>query len=71
MWSIVGSSGFEYFDDFEIIEELPRETPFGLCSNGLFNIKVEDKEVLFLNRTGLGLNILPHQLKYKAYIYAL
>lgn len=71
MWAIVGSSGFESFDDFEIIEELPRETPFGLCSNGLFKIKVEDKEVLFLNRTGLGQNILPHQINYKANIYAL
>ncbi|MEY8717091.1 alpha/beta hydrolase fold domain-containing protein [Francisella philomiragia] len=71
MWAIVGSSGFESFDDFEIIEELSRETPFGLCSNGLFKIKIEDKEALFLNRTGLGQNILPHQINYKANIYAL
>ena len=36
MWAIIGSSGFESFDSFEIVEELSRETPFGLCSNGLF-----------------------------------
>ncbi|AJC48915.1 alpha/beta hydrolase fold domain-containing protein [Allofrancisella guangzhouensis] len=71
MWAIVGSSGFEYFDSFEIIEELSRETPFGLCSNGLFKVKIDNQEVLFLNRTGLEQNILPHQINYKANIYAL
>lgn len=71
MWAIIGSSGFESFDDFEIIEELSRETPFGLCSNGLFKIKVEGIETLFLNRTGLEESILPHQINYKANIYAL
>ncbi|GAB4222576.1 MAG: alpha/beta hydrolase fold domain-containing protein [Francisella sp.] len=71
MWAIIGSSGFEYFEDFEIIEELSRETPFGLCSNGLFKIKVNNQEALFLNRTGLNQNILPHQINYKANIYAL
>ncbi|API86867.1 alpha/beta hydrolase fold domain-containing protein [Francisella uliginis] len=71
MWAIIGSSGFESFDDFEIVEELSRETPFGLCSNGLFKIKVEGREVLFLNRTGLEESILPHQINYKANMYAL
>ncbi|MFC4891530.1 alpha/beta hydrolase fold domain-containing protein [Pseudofrancisella aestuarii] len=71
MWAIIGSSGFEYFDGFEIIEELSRETPFGLCSNGLFKIKISGEEALFLNRTGLDENILPHQINYKANIYAL
>ncbi|ASG68013.1 phosphorylase [Francisella halioticida] len=71
MWAIIGSSGFESFDDFEILEELSRETPFGLCSNGLFKIKIEGREALFLNRTGLEESILPHQINYKANIYAL
>jgi len=71
MWAIVGSSGFESFDSFEIIEELSRETPFGLCSNGLFKVKIDGQEALFLNRTGLEQNILPHNINYKANIYAL
>ena len=71
MWAIIGSSGFESFDNFEILEELSRETPFGLCSNGLFRIKINNKEALFLNRTGLEQDILSHQINYKANIYAL
>ena len=71
MWAIVGSSGFESFDDFKIVEELPRETPFGLCSNGLYKIEVNGQDALFLNRTGEDENILPHQINYKANIYAL
>lgn len=71
MWAIIGSSGFESFDSFEIIEEVSRETPFGLCSNGLFKVKVDGREALFLNRTGLEQNIPPHQINYKANIYAL
>ena len=71
MWAIVGSSGFESFDSFEIVEELSRETPFGLCSNGLFKVKIDGQEALFLNRTGLEQNILPHNINYKANIYAL
>ena len=46
MCAIVDSSGFKSFDDFEIIEELSRETPFGLCSNDLFKIKVEDRSII-------------------------
>lgn len=71
MWAIVGSSGFESFDSFEEIEELSRETPFGLCSNGLFEVKINGQKALFLNRTGFEQNILPHNINYKANIYAL
>ncbi len=71
MWAIVGSSGFESFDNFEIVDELSRETPFGLCSNGFFKVKINNQEALFLNRTGLEQNILPHHINYKANIYSL
>ena len=71
MWAIVGSSRFECFDNFEIIEELPTETPFGLCSSGFFKVKIDGQDALFLNRTGLDENILPHKINYKANIYAL
>ncbi len=71
MWAIIGSSGFEEFDEFEIVETLPRETPFGLCSNGFYRIKVGDAEMLFLCRTGQSENILPSKINYRANIYAL
>lgn len=71
MWAIIGSSGFEKFDEFEILEVFPRETPFGMCSNGFYRIKVNDVEMLFLCRTGQGENILPNKINYRANIYAL
>ncbi|MFZ9035551.1 MAG: alpha/beta hydrolase fold domain-containing protein [Francisellaceae bacterium] len=71
MWAIIGSSGFESFDEFEIIETLARETPFGLCSNGLYRIKVGGQEALFLCRTGQNENLLPGKINYQANIYAL
>ncbi|MCF6776046.1 alpha/beta hydrolase fold domain-containing protein [Thiotrichales bacterium 19X7-9] len=71
MWAIIGSSGFEHFDEFEIIEELSRETPYGLCSNGLYRIKYQQKEALFLCRTGYEQNILPSHINYRANIFAL
>ncbi|WP_018298703.1 alpha/beta hydrolase fold domain-containing protein [Fangia hongkongensis] len=71
MWAITGSSGFEDFDEFEIIERLPRETPFGLCSNGFYRIKIADKEALFLCRTGQNESLLPDKINYRANIYAL
>lgn len=71
MWAIVGSSGFERFDEFEIVEHLPRETPFGLCSNGFYRIKVKGQEALFMCRTSQGEDILPSKINYQANIYAL
>jgi acetyl esterase/lipase/purine nucleoside phosphorylase len=71
MWAIIGSSGFEQFDEFEVLENLARETPFGLCSNGLQRIKVHGKAFLFLPRTSSGENVLPSNIKNRANIYAL
>lgn len=71
MWAIVGSSGFEQFDEFEVIEELSRETPYGLCSNGLKRIRYQGVEALFLCRNGYEQNILPSHINYRANIFAL
>lgn len=71
MWAIVGSSGFENFEEFEVIEELNRETPFGLCSNGFKKIKVDGHEALFLCRTGYEQSMLPSNINHRANIYAL
>ena len=71
MWAIIGSSGFESFDEFEVIEELPRETPFGMASSGFQRIKVAGMEALFLPRTGRDQNLLPSHVNYRANIYVL
>ena len=71
MWAIIGSSGFEQLDEGEVLETLPRETPFGLCSNGLQRVRLYGREFLFLPRTGAGENVLPSHINNRANIYAL
>ena len=64
MWGIIGGSGFEKFDEFEALESLPRETPFGKCSEGLKKGKVSGKEVVFLPRHGRGHHISPSEINF-------
>lgn len=71
MWAIIGGSGFEKFENFKTIEELNRETPFGLCSEGFKKVELEGKEVLFIPRHGTSHDLLPTEVNYRANIYAL
>ena len=71
MWAIIGSSGFEHFDEFSVLEDLPRETPFGLCSDGLKKVSIAGVEALFLCRTGAQQQLLPSKINYRANIYVL
>lgn len=71
MWAIVGGSGFEKFEEFQALENLDRETPFGLCSEGLKKGIVAGQTVIFLPRHGLHHNLSPSEVNYRANIYAL
>ena len=71
MIAIIGGSGFEKFEQFETIEKLDRETPFGKCSSGLQKVKINGKECLFLSRHGEHHDDLPSEINYRANIYAL
>ncbi len=71
MLGIIGGSGFEKFEEFETIQLLERETPFGLASSGFKKVKVEGKEFLFISRHGDHHENLPSEINYRANIYAL
>ena len=71
MWAIIGGSGFEKFDDFETVESLNRETPFGNTSSGIRKIKLHGVECLFLSRHGEHHDDLPSEINYRANIFAL
>jgi len=71
MWSIIGGSGFEKFDKFETIEELDRETPFGLTSEGFKKVRLDGHELLFIPRHGTDHDLLPSEVNYRANIFAL
>ena len=71
MWGIIGGSGFERFEEFEVVEHLKRETPFGLASSGFKRVKVAGKECLFISRHGDHHELMPTEVNYRANIFAM
>lgn len=70
MLGVIGGSGFEKFDEFETVQLLDRETPFGLAASGFKKVRVEGKEFLFLSRHGDHHEHLPSEINYRANIFA-
>lgn len=71
MIGVIGGSGFEKFDEFEVIELLDRETPFGLAASGFKRVRVGSHEFLFMSRHGEHHEHLPSEVNYRANIYAM
>ncbi len=71
MFAIIGGSGFEKFDEFKKIDDLDRETPFGLASSGFSRVNIRGHEALFLSRHGQIHENLPSEVNYRANIWAL
>jgi len=68
---IIGGSGLYHIDGVEIMEELNLDTPFGKPSDSLILATIGDQEVIFLPRHGRGHSIPPHNINYRANIYAM
>lgn len=71
MWAIIGGSGFEKFDEFKLIKELERETPYGDASLGLKLVELDGTRILFLPRHGSDHSLSPSEVNYRANIFAL
>jgi 5'-methylthioadenosine phosphorylase len=71
MWAIVGGSGFESFEEFEILSKENGSTPFGETSPGLARVQIAGEEGLFLPRHGAHHQLLPSEINYRANIFAL
>ena len=71
MLAIIGGSGFEKFEGFQVLEKLPRATPFGETSSGFKRVSVNGVEALFISRHGEHHEVLPTEINYRANIYAL
>ncbi len=71
MLGIIGGTGFYQLAGFEIIEEIDTDTPFGKPSAPLMRVRYAGKEVMFLPRHGTKHQFLPHEVNYRANIYAL
>ena len=66
---VIGGSGlYEFLDEHEVIEV---DTPFGPPSDPLVVGEVEGRSVAFLARHGKGHRFAPHQVNYRANLWAL
>lgn len=71
MLGIIGGSGLYKLDDLNIEKEHELTTPFGKPSAPIMQGKYHDADVLFLARHGLNHQFLPHEVNYRANVFAL
>jgi 5'-methylthioadenosine phosphorylase len=68
---IIGGSGLYQIEELRDATEHKIDTPFGAPSDTLVGGKITGRQVYFLPRHGRGHRILPHEINYRANIYAL
>jgi 5'-methylthioadenosine phosphorylase len=71
MWAILGGSGFENFEDFQVEDEVEVSTPFGKPSAPIQRVKIHKEQALFLSRHGKYHEFSPSHINYSANIFAL
>ncbi len=71
MLAIIGGTGLYNIDSMEVIAEENVDTPFGNPSSPVMRARLGEREVLFLPRHGSGHSFLPHEINYRANIFAL
>lgn len=71
MLAIIGGTGLYAIDGLETVSEAEIETPFGKPSAPVKTLRMGEREILFLPRHGAGHSYLPHEINYRANIFAL
>jgi 5'-methylthioadenosine phosphorylase len=71
MLAIIGGTGLYHLEGLRKSEQIVVDTPFGECSAPVTKAYFVDKEILFLPRHGYKHNLLPHEINYRANIFAL
>ncbi|MFW2353921.1 S-methyl-5'-thioinosine phosphorylase [Hydrogenophaga sp.] len=71
MLAIIGGTGLYELDGLDIHERLDGDTPFGTPSGEVLRGTMHGQAVLFLARHGAGHRLLPHEVNYRANVYAL
>ena len=69
--AFIGGSGLYEIEDFNNIEEIKIETPWGIPSDNIIKMHIKEKEFFFLSRHGKGHKISPTNINYRANICAL
>jgi len=68
---VLGGSGLYEMPGLEILGERRVETPFGAPSDAVVEGKLGETRMLFLPRHGRGHRIAPHEINYRANVFAL
>lgn len=71
MLALIGGTGVYRMEGMEVLDAIAAETPFGTPSSPVLKGKIADQEILFLARHGLQHQFLPHEVNYRANIFAL
>jgi len=69
--AIIGGTGFYQLEGLSVEATIPVETPFGEPSAPIVKGIYQDKPLLFLPRHGEKHSLLPHEINYRANIFAL
>lgn len=69
--AFIGGSGLYSIPGLKKLEELELDTPFGKPSAPIVVGELENKNIAFLARHGVGHHISPSEVNYRANIYAL
>jgi 5'-methylthioadenosine phosphorylase len=71
MLAIIGGTGLYELAGMHIVQRLPSETPFGEASGEVVLGEIGGRQVLFLARHGAAHRLLPHEINYRANVFAL
>jgi 5'-methylthioadenosine phosphorylase len=71
MLAIIGGTGLYDLEGLDIDERISGDTPFGTPSGEILKGRLHGHTVLFLARHGAGHRLLPHEVNYRANIFAL
>jgi 5'-methylthioadenosine phosphorylase len=71
MLAIIGGSGLSKLGNMEVTQRRVVRTPYGEPSGALTFGRIVDCDVVFLARHGYGHTIAPHQVNYRANLWAL
>jgi 5'-methylthioadenosine phosphorylase len=71
MLAIIGGTGLYDLAGMQIDEQLGGDTPFGAPSGAVVRGRLHGQPLLFLARHGAGHRLLPHEVNYRANVFAL
>jgi 5'-methylthioadenosine phosphorylase len=71
MLAMIGGTGVYQMEGLELLDSISKRTPFGMPSGPIIKGRMGQHEILFLARHGAGHKQLPHEINYRANIFAL